>query len=46
MPVESQDEAEGTALRQHVAAFSELGRAGGDASRKLVVKAHPELLTL
>ena len=46
MPVESQDEAEETALRQRVAAFSELVRAGDDASRKLVVKANPELLTL
>jgi len=45
MPVESQDEAEGTALRQHVAAFSELVKAGDDDSRKLVVEAHPELLT-
>jgi len=45
MPAESQDEAEGTALRQRVAAFSELVRAGDDDSRKLVMKAHPELLT-
>ena len=45
MPAESQDEAEGTALRQHAAAFSELVRAGDDDSRKLVVEAHPELLT-